>query len=233
MKSDKEKNIITIPKNCRIKRELRYIDDKTVSERVGGITAEFIKGFKLLEKYDLAATFFGSARCKPDSEMYQQASKLAYKLSNDGFSIITGGAAGIMEAANKGAYDAGGNSIGLNIDLPNEQQGNNFTTDSEDFEHFFIRKVMLTFVSEVYIYFPGGFGTMDEFFEIATLIQTKKIELIPIILVGKGYWTPLLEWFKEGLLEKYNTISKVDMNIYTLVDSVDEAYNVIADKVCK
>lgn len=229
---NKERKVI-IPKTCRIKRELRYVDDESISERVGGITTEFIKGFKLLEKYDLAATFFGSARCKPDNEMYKQASKLAYKLSDVGFTIITGGAAGIMEAANKGASDAGGDSVGINIELPMEQSGNGFTTDSESFKHFFTRKVMLTFASEIYVYFPGGFGTLDEFFEIATLIQTKKIEPIPIVLVGKEYWTPLVKWFEEGLFERYHTIHKEDMNIYTLVDSVDEAYNIIMDKVCE
>lgn len=150
-----------------------------------------------------------------------------------GFTVITGGAAGIMEAANKGAYEAGGNSVGVRIELPEEHTSNDFTTDSENFDHFFTRKVILTFASEVYIYFRGGFGTLDEFFEIATLIQTKKIESIPMILIGKDYWTPLVEWFEKGLLGKHGTISKEDMNIYTLVDSIDEAYNVIIDKVCE
>ena len=230
---NKKDQKVVAPRTCRIKRELRYIDDENIADRVGGITAEFIKGFELLEKYDLAATFFGSARCTLDSELYKQASELAHRLSDVGFTIITGGASGVMEAANKGAHEAGGNSVGLNIELPMEQSGNEFTTDEEYFEHFFSRKVMLTFASEVYVYFPGGFGTLDEFFEIATLVQTKKIEPIPIVLIGKEYWTPLLEWLEKGLLEKHKTISKEDMNIYTLVDSVDEAYTVIMDKVCE
>jgi len=195
--------------------------------------ANLVKSFPKDEKYDLAATFFGSARCAPDSEVYQQASGLAGKLSEAGFTIITGGAAGVMEAANKGAYEAGGKSVGMNIELPVEQSGNGFTTDAEFFDHFFTRKVMLAFASEVYVYFPGGFGTLDEFFEIATLIQTKKIEPIPIVLVGKEYWTPLLEWINVGLVEKHRTVSEEDTSLYTLVDSVDEAYTVIMNKVCE
>ena len=228
-----EEQKIVASNMCRIKKELRYIDEKTISERVEGITEEFIKGFKLLEKYNLAATFFGTSRCIDDSTMYQQATELAHRLSDYGFTIITGGAAGIMEAANKGAYEAAGKSVGINIELPMEQSGNGFTTDSEDFSHFFTRKVMLTFASEIYIYFPGGFGTLDEFFEILTLIQTKKIDPIPMVLVGKEYWTPLLGWIEKGLLLKHNTISKDDLNIYTLVESVDEAYSVIMSKVCE
>jgi len=233
-KSDKRNEPkIVVPKTCRVKKGLRYVDDDNIPDRVGGITSEFIRGFELLQKYDLAATFFGSARCALDSDSYEQATHLAHKLSDVGFTIITGGARGVMEAANKGAHEAGGNSIGINITLPMEQSGNKYTTDSEHFNHFFTRKVMLTFASEVYIYFPGGFGTLDEFFEIATLIQTEKIQPIPIVLIGKEFWTPLLEWLKTGLFEKHHTISKKDMEVYTLVDSVDEAYDVIMDKVCE
>lgn len=234
MKSDKkEERKMVPPKTCRVKRELRYINGESISKRVEGIRKEFIKGFKLLEKYDLAATFFGTARCINDSDIYKQATELAHRLSDAGFTIITGGASGIMEAANKGAYEAGGNSVGINIELLDGQTGNDYVTDTEDFNHFFTRKVMLTFASEVYIYFPGGFGTLDEFFEIVTLIQTKKIEPIPVVLIGKEYWMPLLELVEKNLLEKYHTISKEDTNIYILVDSVDEAYNVIMDKVCR
>ncbi len=234
MKSEeKTKHKMVTKKICLVKRELRYIDDESIAERVGGITSEFIKGFELLRKYDLAATFFGSARCKPGNKSYELAVDLAYKLSDSGFTIITGGAAGVMEAANKGACEAGGNSVGVNIDLPEEQSDNRYVTDSEDFDHFFTRKVMLTYASEVYIYFPGGFGTLDEFFEIATLIQTKKIEPIPIILVGKEFWTPILEWIDKELIKKYKTVSEADSKIYTLVNSVDEAYDVIIDKVCE
>ena len=220
---------------CKINRK-KYPHNNhggDVSERVGRIAAEFTQGFEVLQKYDLAATFFGSARCSLGSAMYDDATKLAYRLARSGFTIITGGAAGVMEAANKGAREAGGESVGLNIMLPEEQSGNDYTTERHDFHYFFTRKVMLTFASEVYIYFPGGFGTLDEFFEIATLVQTKKIEPIPIILMGSTYWAPLLEWLKEGLLEKYQTISQADVHIYTLVDTVDEAYNAIIEQVCE
>jgi len=229
----KEGQKVTTHRICRVKRELRYIDEDTIADRVGGITSEFIRGFELLAKYDLAATFFGSSKCSLDSEIYKQAKDLAHKLSDVGFTVITGGASGIMESANSGAYEAGGNSVGINISLPAEQMDNKFTTDSEEFSHFFTRKVMLTFASEVYIYFPGGFGTLDEFFEILTLIQTKKIEAIPIILVGRKFWTPIIKLIKEELFEKHHTILEEDMNIYTLVDSVDEAYNVILKEVCE
>lgn len=232
--SEKEKAIkITPPQQCRVNREMFPPEEGTIPERVGRIAAEFTEGFELLQKYDLAATFFGTARCATDSKMYKDAEKLASLLAYSGFTIITGGASGIMEAANKGAYEVGGNSVGINIKLPQEQSGNDFITDSLDFHYFFSRKVMLTFASEVYIYFPGGFGTLDEFFEILTLVQTKKIEFIPIVLVGKEYWTPLLEWFEKSLYEENKTISKKDMDIYHLVDSVEEAYTLITSIVCK
>ncbi|MBI2617894.1 TIGR00730 family Rossman fold protein [Candidatus Kaiserbacteria bacterium] len=220
---------------CKINRKKfpQNSHDGEIAERVGRIASEFTQGFEVLQKYDLAATFFGSARCSLGSALYEDASKLAYRLSRTGFTIITGGAAGVMEAANKGAHDAGGDSVGLNITLPEEQSGNDYTTDRHDFHYFFTRKVMLTFASEVYIYFPGGFGTLDEFFEIATLIQTKKIEPIPIILIGEEYWRPLVKWIEEELLKKHKTVSKEDTRIYTLVDSVDEAYNEIVKQVCE
>lgn len=224
---------VIIPQTCRIRREMRFVDDETISERVGGITTEFIKGFQLLQKYDLAATFFGSARCGLDTKLYQDATELARRLSQAGFAIITGGAAGVMEAANRGAKEAGGHSIGISIELPMEQAGNDYTTDSEHFDHFFTRKVMLTFASEVYIYFPGGFGTLDEFFEIVTLIQTKKIENIPVVLIGKEYWAPLIAWMKECLLKQHHTISEGDLDIFTLVDSIDEAYETVMNSVCE
>lgn len=222
-------------KTCSINR-LKYPrngEELDIAARVGRIAIEFTEGFKLLEKYDLAATFFGSARSLPDNPDYKYATELAFRLARSGFAIITGGAAGIMEAANKGAYDAGGKSVGLNISLPQEQSANEYTTEAEDFHYFFSRKVMLTFASEVYVYFPGGFGTLDEFFEIATLVQTRKIEPIPIILFGKDYWEPLAKWFERELLEKHQTISPGDTNIYKIVDSVDEAYEAIMDVVCE
>jgi uncharacterized protein (TIGR00730 family) len=136
-----------------------------------------------------------------------------------------------MEAANVGSFKVGGKSVGLNIQLPFEQKLNPYTTESLDFDFFFSRKVMLAFASEVYVYFPGGFGTMDEFFELLTLIQTKKIERIPIVLYGKDFWTPLMSFFKTHMQEKFKTISKEDLELLQIVDSVDEALKFIAKNV--
>ncbi len=182
--------------------------------------SEFVEGFELLRKYGLAATFFGSARQTFDAHYYADATALAGKLAKAGFAVITGGSTGIMAAANKGAYDAGGASIGLNIRLQDDQGMNKYLTDSLTFEHFFVRKVMLTFASEVYVYFPGGFGTLDEFTEIVTLVQTHKIRRIPIVLFGKEYWEPFTKLFEERLLEEYKAIDAADLQLYAVVDTV-------------
>lgn len=198
-------------------------DLSLTSWRIFRIMAEFVSGFEVLRKYRLAATVFGSARSLPDDKWYQESQKLGYLLAKDGFAIITGGGGGIMGAANKGAFEAGGNSVGLNIKLPHEQRLNGYVSDSETFTFFFTRKVMLSFASEVYIYFPGGFGTLDEFFEIVTLVQTGKIVHIPIVLVGKEYWDPLIAWFKTVLLE-HRTIGEDDLDLIHVVDSAEEAH---------
>lgn len=206
---------------------------KIESWRVFKIMSEFVEGFDIIRRYGLAVTFFGSARSKPGEPAYEQATELAGRLSKKGFAVITGGSSGIMQAANKGAFEAGGVSVGLNINLPNAQEYNPYLTEKFGFDHFFVRKVMLTYASEVYVYFPGGFGTLDEFFEIITLIQTKKIRSVPLVLVGKEFWTPLLELFQKTLLEKSKTIAAEDLTLYTLVDSVDEAYEfIVANVTC-
>ena len=218
------------PKRPSPEHELLQQGDEDVSLtswRIFRIMSEFVAGFELLRKYRLAATVFGSARSLPDDPWYQEARKLGYHLAKDGFAIITGGGGGIMGAANKGAYEAGGESVGLNIKLPHEQRLNGYVTDSETFHYFFPRKVMLAFASEVYIYFPGGFGTLDEFFEIVTLVQTKKIAEIPIILVGKEYWQPMIDWMEHTLAEQYHTIGRDDVKLFHLVDSADEALEII------
>ena len=201
------------------------------SWRVFKIMSEFVEGFDLIRKYTVAASFFGSARISLDSAIYQQATDLAGKLAKNGFAIITGGSSGIMEAANKGAYDAGGASVGLNIRIADNQQTNKFVTDTMTFDHFFVRKVMLTFASEVYIYFPGGYGTLDEFTEILTLVQTKNIKRVPIVLYGKDYWTPIVDLFKNHLAAKYHTIDEADLELFHVVDSVDEAYEYIIKNI--
>lgn len=216
------------PDACRIVTDLLDpTGDAVESWRVFRIMAEFVEGFELLRKQGLAVTVYGSARCGAGEENYKAAEELGAKLAKKGFAVITGGGPGIMEAANVGAFKVGGKSIGLNIELPFEQKLNPYTTHSMNFDFFFSRKVMLAFASEAYIYFPGGFGTMDEFFEMLTLIQTKKIERIPIVLYGKDYWSPLIKWFEKDLLKTYKTISKEDLELIKVVDSVDEAYKFI------
>lgn len=216
------------------KEEVPVIPDPLVAKpgnleswRVFKIMSEFVEGFELLSKYGLAASFFGSARTTFASHFYDDATALAGRLAKAGFATITGGSAGIMEAANKGAFEAGGASVGLNIRLSDSQGMNTYLTDSMTFEHFFVRKVMLTFASEVYIYFPGGFGTLDEFTEIITLVQTKKIRRIPIVLYGKEYWEPFTKVFEERLDVAYHAVDHTDLELYKVVDSVDEAYDYI------
>jgi uncharacterized protein (TIGR00730 family) len=201
------------------------------SWRVFKIMSEFVEGFDLIRKYSKSVTFFGSARHGFEMQTYKDATALAGKLAKAGYAVITGGSAGIMEAANRGAFEAGGASIGLNIRLDSEQSTNKYVTDSMTFDHFFIRKVMLTYAASVYIYFPGGFGTLDEFTEILTLVQTRKIKPVPIILYGKEFWTPLLAFFEDNLLNEHQAISASDLNLYHLVDSVDEAYEYIMKNV--
>lgn len=205
--------------------------DAVESWRVFRIMSEFVAGFELLRKYGMAATVFGSARFQPGDFYYKQAEALSARLAKEGFAVITGGGPGIMEAANVGAFKVGGKSVGLNIQLPFEQKLNPYTTESLDFNFFFSRKVMLSFASEVYIYFPGGFGTLDEFLEILTLVQTKKIDRIPIVLYGSEFWNPLIEFFKNDLHKKFQTVSKEDLDLFKVVDTVDEATKYILKNV--
>jgi uncharacterized protein (TIGR00730 family) len=201
------------------------------SWRIFKIMSEFVEGFEFLQKYTLAATFFGSTRTTFEDHFYTDATLLAGKLSKKGFAIVTGGAGGIMEAANKGAYEAGGASVGLNIELPQEQRPNSYLTDMANFDHFFVRKTMLAFASEVYIYFPGGFGTLDEFFEILALDQAKKIKRVPIVLFGSEYWQPLIDFLKVKLLSEHSAIDPGDLDLFYLTDSVDDAYDYIIKNV--
>jgi uncharacterized protein (TIGR00730 family) len=205
--------------------------NKIESWRIFKIMSEFVEGFDIIRRYSLAVTFFGSARTALDDVYAKQATELAGRLAKKGFATITGGSSGIMQAANKGAFDVGGASVGLNISLPSAQTYNPYLTDRFVFDHFFVRKVMLTYASEAYIYFPGGFGTLDEFFEILTLVQTKKIRTIPIILYGKNFWEPLLTVMEKVLCDEFATIDKEDTMHYVVVDSVDEAYEYIVATV--
>ena len=207
---------------------LEMHENEESSWRIFKVMTEFVSGFDFLRKYrGRSVSFFGTARCGFEDTMYKEASMLAGRLARDKFVIITGGGPGIMEAANRGAFEAGGISVGLNIQLPTEQRINKYVKESQGFEYFFTRKVMLSFASIVYIFFPGGFGTLDEFFELVTLIQTDKIEPIPVVLVGKDYWQPLLSWMKQTVLKKNQAISSDDMEIMHIVDDADEAYKYI------
>ncbi len=196
--------------------------------RIFKIMSELVDGFEMLASHPgKVVTVFGSARATLEDSIYRQATSLSSKLAKDGYTVITGGGGGVMEAANRGAYEVGGSSVGLNIKLPREQAINHYVTESQTFHYFFTRKVMLSLASSVYIYFPGGFGTLDELFEMLTLIQTKKIPLTPIILVGKKFWTPMVEWIKTTMVKENKTITKEEFTLFSLVDSVDEAYALI------
>ncbi|MEK7542658.1 MAG: TIGR00730 family Rossman fold protein [Patescibacteria group bacterium] len=217
----------------RIEEVLKEFPKGIEPERMHKIVEEFQRGFHFLRDFGLTASFFGSSRAKSQDRMYQEATQLASLLSKDGFAIITGGGPGIMEAANKGAFVEGGRSAGINIQLISKQLTNKYVKESVAFSYFFIRKVMLAFASDVYIFFPGGFGTLDELFELITLVQTNKIKPIPIILVDKGYWTPLLLWIEKELYAKRKAIEEQDMKIYSLVDDAKAAFEKISRMVVR
>jgi uncharacterized protein (TIGR00730 family) len=200
--------------------------DATESWRIFRIMSEFVEGFETLAPIAKAVTIFGSARTKPDDPMYQAADKTARLLAKSGFAVLTGGGPGIMEAANKGALEGGGTSVGLNISLPHEQESNRYQTISLDFHYFYARKVMFVKYAEAFICFPGGYGTLDEFFETITLIQTMKVEPFPILLFGSWYWRGLEEWIR-GVLVPHHFIDAEDMDIFRLVDTPEEAVRLV------
>jgi len=193
------------------------------------IMGEFVNGYEKLSKIGPCVSIFGSARTKPDDKYYQLAENIAKNLSDNGYGVITGGGPGIMEAANKGAYNAGGTSVGLNIELPFEQHDNPYIDNDKsiDFDYFFVRKVMFVKYSQGFVVMPGGFGTLDELFEAITLIQTHKIGKFPIILVGKKFWSGLIDWIKETLLNSHNNISKEDLNLLNIVDTENEVIEIL------
>jgi uncharacterized protein (TIGR00730 family) len=202
--------------------------DNIIEKREKITDTELKRGYSLIKKYPRSVSILGSARYNEDNQYYKQAQSLAGKIAKElNYAVATGGGPGIMEAANRGAFEAGGVSLGFNIKLPKEQSTNPYITESVDFEYFFTRKMLLFFSAETYIYFPGGFGTMDEFFEIITLIQTKKIPPTPVILVGREFWAPLLKLIDEKLYREENAINLEDQNIYKIVDSEDEIIEII------
>ena len=193
------------------------------------IMGEFVNGYEKLSRIGPCVSIFGSARTKPDDKYYQLAQSVAGKIVEAGYGVITGGGPGIMEAGNKGAHLGGGTSVGLNIDLPFEQHDNPYIDNDKslDFDYFFVRKVMFVKYSQGFVVMPGGFGTLDELFEAMTLIQTNKIEKFPIILVGTEFWSGVIDWIKDTLLEKFGNIRATDLDLINLVDTEAEVIDIL------
>lgn len=198
--------------------------------RMFRIISEFVDGFETMSEIGPAVSVFGSARTEPEDRYYQSAVDCGRKLVEAGYAVITGGGPGIMEAANKGAKEAGGVSVGLNIALPMEQQPNIFQTDMLTFRYFFVRKVMFVKYARGFIIYPGGFGTMDEFFESLTLIQTLKSDPFPVICVGSDYWKGLIDWIRDVQCKEFKTISPEDLDLFHLTDDLDEAIQIIKEQ---
>ncbi|WP_298516381.1 TIGR00730 family Rossman fold protein [uncultured Kordia sp.] len=198
------------------------------------IMGEFVNGFEKMSQIGPCVSIFGSARTKPDNKYYLLAEKIAHKIVDHGYGVITGGGPGIMEAGNKGAHLGGGTSVGLNIVLPFEQHDNPYIDPDKsiNFDYFFVRKVMFVKYSQGFVVMPGGFGTLDELFEAITLIQTKKIDKFPIILVGTEFWSGLMDWVKATLLDKFGNISAGDLDLIHIVDNEDEVLDIL-DKFYK
>lgn len=194
------------------------------------IMGEFVNGYEKLNKIGPCVSVFGSARLQPGSKYYKLAEDVAKKITDNGYGVITGGGPGIMEAANKGAYENEGTSVGINISLPFEQESNKYIDHDKNinFDYFFVRKVMLVKYSQGFVVMPGGFGTLDELFEAITLIQTLKIDKFPIILVGKEYWGGLLDWIKTKLIEE-KMISPEDINLFSVVETSEEVIKILND----
>ncbi|MDJ0811874.1 MAG: TIGR00730 family Rossman fold protein [Desulfobacterales bacterium] len=204
------------------------IDDLKLGEswRLFRIMGEFVEGVEALHDIGPAVSIFGSARTSPDDPAYEKAVNVAAAFARENFAVITGGGGGIMEAANKGAAEAGGTSVGLNINLPHEQTPNPFANIQLNFHYFFIRKVMFVKYAMAYIIMPGGFGTLDELFEAVTLIQTQRIRPLPVVLVGSDYWSGLVDWIKARLLDE-KMISPEDIDILQVIDEPEEVVKAV------
>ena len=214
-------------------QERQYIvDELTMKDtwRMFHIMAEFVEGFEVMPEIYPAVTIFGSARSHPNSKIYKTTETVARLLVEEGFNIISGGGPGVMEAANKGAAEAGGKSVGLHIHLPKEQQPNKFANIRLDFKYFFIRKVMFVKYAVAYVIMPGGFGTLDELFEALTLIQTRRIKPFPVILMDSSYWKGLIDWIRETMV-RGKSISASDLDIFSLADTPEEAVSLIKGRV--
>jgi uncharacterized protein (TIGR00730 family) len=201
---------------------------ENINWKIFRIMAEFVEGFEFLAKLKNEVTVFGSARSNLADPYYKIAKEFGYLCGKGGFTVITGGGPGIMEAANWGAFDAGGESVGIDIELPMEQRKNQYVRRSIGFHYFFTRKVMLSASSQAYVYFPGGFGTLDELFEMLTLIQTGKMsDQVPVILVGKKYWQPMFEWLHDSVYNEFHDISAEDLDLLHIVDTAEEAFEIV------
>jgi uncharacterized protein (TIGR00730 family) len=211
--------------------DLDFDFERNPTWRIFRIMSEFVEGFSFLATIPKSVTFFGSSRLNEKHPYYIKARELARRLAGRGYAIVTGGGPGIMQAGNQGAHDVDGDlSIGLNIQLPHEQRMNRYVSHNHNmsFNFFFSRKLMLDFSAEAYIFFPGGFGTLDEFFEIITLIQTEKLDpTVPVILIGWEYWSPLIAWMRQTLLEQFKTVDAVDLECWHLTDDLDEVEQIV------
>jgi uncharacterized protein (TIGR00730 family) len=209
------------------KRNMKH-EDFTQEDpwRVFRIMSEFVEGFEVLSTIGKAVSIFGSSRTKPGTKYYKLAEEVAYLVAKEGYAVITGSGPGLMEAANKGAKRAKGKSVGLNIHIPSEQKANKYVDTLLDFRYFFVRKVMFVKYAKAFVILPGGFGTLDEFYEAINLIQTERISKFPVVLFGKKYWSGLLEWLKKIVLAEGN-ISKEDMDIFVLVDEPKDVITAI------
>ncbi|MBL7692049.1 MAG: TIGR00730 family Rossman fold protein [Flavipsychrobacter sp.] len=221
-----------------MKEQIRSIKSRDWTEtkahsswQIFKIMAEFVQGFETLARIGPCVSIFGSARTKPGHKYYELTVEISRRLAQEGFGIITGGGPGIMEAANKGAHLANGTSVGLNIDLPFEQESNPYINKdtSINFDYFFVRKVMFTKYAQGFIMMPGGWGTMDEFFEVATLIQTRKFTQTPMVCVGSAYWNGLFNWMRESMLEAEQNISPGDLELIKVFDTADEVVAYISE----
>lgn len=200
--------------------------DSQIKTRVSAITKEFTAGFNFIKASEKTVSFFGSARTTSDEDDYRNAHMLAAEVSKLGYAVVTGGGPGIMEAANRGAFENKGESLGLTINLPMEQVTNKYMNRNLPFKYFFARKVALTYAAEAYVYFPGGFGTMDELFEILTLVQTNKIERVPVILFGSYFWNPLKQFLVDQLAV-HGKIDQADLDLFIITDSIETAVELI------
>jgi len=224
-KKKNKKNLVPIHP-MEQKMSLKKMSD--ITWRIFRIMSEFVEGFQFLSQFSKEVTIFGSARLPEDHKWCQEAEKLGELLAKSGFTVITGGGPGIMEAANKGAFAIDPKkSVGINIQLPMEQRTNPYVTKSKGFYYFFTRKVMLAASAQSYIFFPGGFGTTDEFFELITLVQTKKMQKLPVILMGKEFWQPVLHWMEKTMIKDFKTISPQDRHLFVVCEKAEQAMQYI------